>query len=71
MGASVNERGVLFWTQAIGFEEHEIFEAFLRLPVPQRRVVREVIVAFDRAYGGRGGAGGRPRRLPGERQNGN
>jgi len=58
MGASVNERGVLFWTQAIGFEEREIFEAVLRLPVPQRRVVREVIVAFDRAYEGQGGAQG-------------
>jgi hypothetical protein len=42
------------WNQAIGFEEREIFEAFLRLPVPQRRVVREVIVAFDRAYGTQG-----------------
>ena len=40
------------WNQAIGFEEREIFEAFLRLPVPQCRLVREVIVAFDRAYGG-------------------
>jgi hypothetical protein len=40
------------WTQAIGFEVREIFEAFLRLPVPQCRLVREVIVAFDRAYGG-------------------
>jgi len=39
------------WDRAVGFEEREIFEAFLRLPVPQRRVVREVIVAFDRAYG--------------------
>lgn len=44
------------WERAIGFEEREIFEAFLRLPVPQRRVVREVIVAFDRAYGHKPGA---------------
>jgi hypothetical protein len=42
------------WDRAIGFEEREIFEAFLRLPVPQRRMVREVIVAFDRAYGMQG-----------------
>ncbi len=45
------------WDRAVGFEEREIFEAFLRLPVPQRRVVREVIVAFDRAYGGQGAQG--------------
>ncbi len=38
------------WDQGVGFEEREIFEAFLRLPVPQRRVVREVILAFARAY---------------------
>ena len=38
------------WQRAIGYEEREIFEAFLRLPVPQRRVVREVILAFARAY---------------------
>jgi hypothetical protein len=38
------------WDQGVGFEEREIFEAFLRLPVPQRRVVREVILAFSRAY---------------------
>jgi hypothetical protein len=49
------------WDRAIGFEEREIFEAFLRLPVPQRRIVRDVIVAFDRAYGARGvGEGGKP-----------
>jgi hypothetical protein len=38
------------WDQGVGFEEREIFEAFLRLPVPQRRLVREVILAFSRAY---------------------
>ena len=38
------------WDRAVGYEEREIFEAFLRLPVPQRRVVREVIVAFSKAY---------------------
>jgi hypothetical protein len=34
----------------VGDEEREIFEAFLRLPVPQRRVVREVIAAFSKAF---------------------
>lgn len=38
------------WDAGVGFEDRELFEAFLRLPVPQRRVVREVILAFSRAY---------------------
>jgi transcriptional regulator with XRE-family HTH domain len=38
------------WDAGIGFEDRELFEAFLRLPVPQRRVVRDVILAFSRAY---------------------
>jgi len=38
------------WGAEVGFEDRELFEAFLRLPVPQRRVVREVILAFSRAY---------------------
>ncbi len=38
------------WDRAVGYEEREIFEAFLRLPVPQRRVVREVIAAFSKAF---------------------
>ena len=39
------------WEQAIGYEERDVFEAFLRLPAPQRRIVREVILAFARAHG--------------------
>lgn len=38
------------WDEGVGYQEREIFEMFLRLPVPQRKVVREVIVAFARAY---------------------
>ena len=53
------------WSHAIGFEEREIFEAFLRLPVPQRRVVREVIVALDWAYGGLGTQGAAGGKVPG------
>ena len=33
---------------AISYQEREIFEAFLALPAPQKRVVREVILAFSR-----------------------
>lgn len=38
------------WDDGIGFQEREVFEAFLSLPAPQRKVVREVIQAFTRAY---------------------
>jgi hypothetical protein len=39
------------WDEGIGYEEREIFELFLKLPVPQRKVAREVIVALARAHG--------------------
>ncbi len=38
------------WDAGIGYQERELFEAFLNLPVPQRRVVREVILAFAKAF---------------------
>jgi len=38
------------WDEGIGFQEREVFEAFLALPAPQRKVVREVIQAFTKAY---------------------
>lgn len=38
------------WDEGLGYAEREIFEAFLRLPVPQRKIVREVILAFARNY---------------------
>ena len=38
------------WDDAINYQEREVFEAFLNLPAPQRKVVREVIVAFSKAY---------------------
>ena len=37
------------WIDGIGYQEREIFEAFLALPAPQRKVVREVIEAFTQA----------------------
>ena len=36
--------------EAISYHEREIFEAFLALPPEQKRVVREVILAFAKAY---------------------
>lgn len=38
------------WQDAISYQEREVFEAFLNLPAPQRKIVREVILAFSRAY---------------------
>ena len=39
------------WDEGIGYQEREIFELFLKLPVPQRKVAREVILALARANG--------------------
>jgi len=38
------------WDDGIGFQEREVFEAFLALPVPQRKIVREVIQTFAKAF---------------------
>ena len=37
------------WSENVGNMEQETFEAFLKLPVPQRKIVREVILAFAKA----------------------
>ena len=37
------------WDEGISHQEREIFEAYLNLPVPQRKVVREVILTFVQA----------------------
>lgn len=37
------------WDAAWGYQERELFELFLGLPVMHRRVVREVILAFAKA----------------------
>ena len=36
------------WEDEIGYAEREVFEAYLKLTVPQRKIVREVILAFLR-----------------------
>lgn len=38
------------WEESIGYQERELFELFLNLPASQRKIVREVIVAFAKAY---------------------
>jgi len=37
------------WETAIKQQERETFEAFLALPAPQRKIIREVIMAFAKA----------------------
>ena len=39
------------WDEGIGYQEREIFELFLKLPVPQRKVAREVIMALAKSEG--------------------
>jgi len=39
------------WKQQISYVEREVFEAFIALPAPQKKIVREVILAFSKAYG--------------------
>ena len=38
------------WDEGIGYQEREMFEAFLHLPAPQRKIVREVIQTFAKAF---------------------
>lgn len=37
------------WDEGLGYVERETLEAFLSLPAPQRKVVREVILTFAKA----------------------
>ena len=48
------------WDDGIGYQEREIFEAFLALPAPQRKVVREVIQTFVKAFPAESKASGKP-----------
>lgn len=38
------------WDEGIGYLERETFEAFLSLPAPQRKLVREVILTFAKVF---------------------
>ncbi len=39
------------WGEGLDYLDKETFTAFLALPAPQRKVVREVILTFSRAHG--------------------
>lgn len=43
------------WGEGVGYLERETFDAFLQLPAPQRKVIREVILTFAKAHGAEGG----------------
>lgn len=38
------------WDEGVGYLERETFDAFLQLPAPQRKLVREVILALGKAH---------------------
>ena len=38
------------WDEGVGYLERETFDAFLQLPGPQRKIGREVILAFAKAH---------------------
>ncbi len=39
------------WEEGVGYQERETFDAFLKLPAPQRKIIREVNLAFAKAHG--------------------
>lgn len=39
------------WNEGVGYLEREAFDAFLQLPPPQRKIVREVILTFAKVHG--------------------
>jgi len=43
------------WDEGVGYLERETFDAFLQLPAPQRKVIREIILTFAKAHGVVGG----------------
>lgn len=38
------------WDEGVGYLEKETFDAFLKLPAPQRKIVREVILTFAKVH---------------------
>ena len=45
------------WDEGVGYLERETFDAFLQLPAPQRKLIREVILTFAKVHGGGASAG--------------
>ena len=40
------------WDSGIGYQDRDIFEAFLKLSIPQRKLIREVILTFAKVHQG-------------------
>ena len=40
------------WEEGVGHLERETFDAFLQLPAPQRKLIREVILTFAKVHAG-------------------
>lgn len=38
------------WDEGVGYLERETFDAFLKLPAPQRKLIREVILTFAKVH---------------------
>ena len=38
------------WDEGVGYLERETFDAFLKLPAPQRKIIREVILTFAKVH---------------------
>lgn len=38
------------WDKGVGYQERETFDAFLKLPAPQRKIIREVILTFAKMH---------------------
>ena len=38
------------WAEGVGYQEREVFDAFLRLPAAQRKLIREVILTFAKVH---------------------
>ena len=38
------------WDEGVGYLERETFDAFLKLPAPQRKIIREVILTFAKLH---------------------
>lgn len=38
------------WDEGVGYVERETFDAFLKLPAPQRKLIREVILTFAKVH---------------------
>lgn len=38
------------WDEGVGYLERETFDLFMQLPTPQRKLIREVILAFAKVH---------------------